>query len=216
MKSLFLLLALSLILPLSVEGSNCSQKALRELYQSHLSVALPVPVSFQEFQRAVSQLRSRGNKPKFLEHLKGDYQYVSHGPKPQVKVVSGLHTNEGIDFLKKMRPDIAPDISIKEFPNGMQVASIPEAAISERRLRSAHRKSKVIDGREIIFTEHTLFPKAWSEKEIIEAVEKVRSNRVSLRAVREGATFITGSYKGVKIRIIIREGEIKTAFPMAN
>lgn len=214
-KRLFLALVLTIILSPVADAVNCAQESLKKLHAEH-SLVKPSPVSFQEYQKAISQLHSGGNKPKFLKHLKGDYLYMRDVSVPQVKVVSGLHTNEGIDFLKRMRPDLAADVTIRELPNGMQVATIPKAALGDRRLQSAPLKSKTVDGREIIFTEHTLFPKSWSETEIIEAVEKVRTNRASFRSVRDDATFITGTYKGVKIRIIIRDGEVRTAFPMVN
>lgn len=102
------------------------------------------------------------------------------------------------------------------MPNGVQVAALPQEVYTSKRLRRLAVKKKIVDGREIIYVEKTIFPKKWSEDEIVRAIEDVEANKASFKEIKQDATFITGSYKGVKIRIILRDEEIRTAFPLAH
>lgn len=212
MRFFFPVLFIVICLPAFAGPVNCEKAAIQGLIKEHVK-----PKNINEYEKALYQMKkgSQGG-PQYLSHLKGDYQFVSFEKVPCVKVVSGLHTNEGLEFLKLMRPDIAHEMTVKVLPNGVQLADIPKAALSEKRLQKAPMKIKKVDGKEIIFTQHTLFPKAWSQEEIVKAVNNVKSNRASLIEVKADSKFITGYYNGVRIRLIVREGQIRTAFPIAN
>lgn len=215
MKAAFFPIIFLLSFSYGAMANNCHKNAIQGLLQEHYPQK-NVTVSFQDFKAAEASFKKLENKPDYVLHLRGEFSYAQSGPVPQVKLESGLHTQEAVEFLKKMRPDIATDITLQTLPNGVQVASLPQAAFSSHRLRNLSTRSKTVNGREIIYSDKTIFPKQWSEEEIVRAIEDVKVNKRSFKRIDGGATIITGNYKNVKIRVVIRNGEVRTAFPLAR
>ena len=196
-------------------GTNCQKRALQGLLKEHIPVR-SITVTYDEFRSKEAVFKKLDNKPHYVSHLRGEFSYHRGNPVQEVKLESGLHTSEALSFFQQMRPDIASDISLKTLPNGVQVASIPKAGFSHRRQRFLVTRVKYVDGREIIYSDKTLFPVKWSDDEIVRAVEAVKNNKSSFTKIDNESTIVTGNYKNVKIRVVIRDGEVKTAFPLAR
>lgn len=205
---------ISLLLTIRAEATNCHQKALQSLKDQY--PVKNITVSYQEFVSQEATFKKLENKPSYVLHLRGEFSYSKSGQASQVKLESGLHTIKALDFFRKMRPDLAQDIQLKVLPNGVQVASIPKSGFSNHRQKFLVTKTRSINGKEIIYSDKTIFPTSWTEDEIVKAIEAVKNNTASFKKVNDGATIVTGNYKNVKIKVIIREGEVKTAFPLAN
>jgi Bacterial EndoU nuclease len=207
-----ILLFLSFMIISPESGANtCVQNSLKKLAKG---ASYSRSVTYLEFLKAEAQFKKVENRPHYIGHLRGEF-FFSQAAK-EVKLNSGLHTHEALEFFKRMRPDLADDISIAIMPNGVGVAYIPEDAFEPWRLRKLGTKKKTVDGREIIYAKKSIFPKSWTEDDIVAAVEAIKNNKASLIEVKDGATFIIGHYKDVKVRIIIREDEIRTVFPLAK
>lgn len=199
-------------LPYRSEGNaDCVRRNMATLLQETRR-----PVSYEEFMKAVSEFRKADGKPAYIGHMKGEYYFVKE-PVPQVKLHSGLHSNEGLEFFKRMRPDIAKQMEIVTQPGtGVQVLTLPQEAFEADRFAKLYQSKRIVNGKEIIFTKKTLFPKTWSEEEIIKVVNKIKSNRANLVRVEHKSEIMEGSYKNVKIRIVVQNNEVVTAFPLVN
>jgi hypothetical protein len=210
--SLFFLFFLALI-PFRSEGNaDCVRRNMASLLTE---AQKSQPVSYEEFLKSVAEFKKAEGKPKFIMHMKGEFIYVKE-PIPQVKLHSGLHSNEAVEFLKKMRPDIAREIQVKTIPGGVQVVTLPMSVYEESRFTKVYQSTKVVNGKEIIFTKKTLFPKDWPEDEIIHAVNKIKRNHNNVVRREANAIIMEGKYKGIKIRLVVADDEIVTAFPLVD
>ncbi|MCP4132603.1 MAG: DUF4157 domain-containing protein [bacterium] len=74
---------------------------------------------------------------------------------------------------------------------------------------------KLPDGRisKIKSPASTLFPKGWSKKFIIKAVEDVANNPLTSKATG-GAIKLTGKVRGILMEVILRGGKIVSAYPL--
>jgi hypothetical protein len=207
----FLLFLCLIFLPLNIEANDCVRNGLKKIADETTYIR---PLSHKEYLQAEAQFKKVDNKPSYMNHLRGEFVY--NHTSNELKLNTGLHTHEALEFFKKMRPDLEKGVVIEELPNGVQVAFLPADAFEPLRLEKLGAKKKIVDGKALIFGKKSIFPKSWTEETIIEAIEKIRSNKASLVELKNDATIIVGDYQNVKVRIIIRDGEVKTAFPLAK
>jgi hypothetical protein len=183
------------------------------------------PLSAQDYSKAEAAYKVYDEKFPVLGHIKGDFKYLEvEGKIPQVKLDGGLHTSQGVDFFKKARPDIADQIKLIEHPNGLLEAELPEAAFFEykfKRLTKTKVYGKVINGVEVKFTRKTLFPKKWSDSEILKAIDSIKNDKANFVKTRVGdggneAQIYKGFYNKVQVEMVIQDGKVLTAYPVLD
>ncbi len=113
-------------------------------------------------------------------------------PTDPLKLMSGGHGQKGMDLLDKY--GITYHI-VKVYPNGVRVGNI-----------SNHK-----DRRKRVGLNQSWFPASWNEKKIKRAGEHV-AQLYRNRNTPDGKVMF-GTFKGVRVGVIKRNGQIATAFP---
>lgn len=81
----------------------------------------------------------------------------------------------------------------KTYPNGVRIGNIPNSKNSNARKPNSH----------------TWFPASWTEKDVADAANYVRSK---IKSPKDNIEY-TRTYKGVRTTIVCNNGKIKTVYP---
>lgn len=153
-----------------------------------------------------------------LGHIKGDFEYLDRDGFREAKLKSGMHTIEGVNFLKKVRPDIADQINVQELPNGVMIAEVPESAFYAYRFKQLSKRNvvtKMVNGKEVKFSKKSLFPKSWTDADVLKAIDQIKNNRANLVEVKGDSQRFQGKYNDVEIELIVQaDGSVPTAYPL--
>lgn len=147
-----------------------------------------------------------------MRHIHGDFMFSAADQKGLI--TGGMHTKEGLSFLKEMRPDLAANIGVNRLPNGVAIAEIPEGAFLHVDLISRSNKvTRMVNGKPSNFIRKTLFPETWSTEDITRAIHQTVREAKNIRP--QGNTrIITGKVNGIDLEVVVIEGRIETAYPI--
>ena len=126
-----------------------------------------------------------------IHSIDGKFTHNNRTGKPQ-KLVSGGHGQNNINVMK--RYGISFTI-LKTYPNGVRIGNVARHPWKTKRFHGGQ----------------AWFPKEWTTQDVVRAGEHVAALKNN-RHEPDGVT-LWGTYKGVKVGIIKRWGQIQTIFP---
>lgn len=113
----------------------------------------------------------------------------------ELRLKSGGHGQDGMDLLDKY--GIAYNV-VKTYANGVRVGKLPR-----------HKNPRKQTG-----VGQAWFPRSWSSA-AIESAGKYVARLKKNKATGDGVT-MTGTYRGVKVGVILTNGKIGTIFPLSE
>lgn len=122
-------------------------------------------------------------------------KYTRDARNGTIRLAVGGHGQDGMNLLKKY--GISYEIT-KTYPNGVRIGNVPNH--KEKIKRSGSHQS--------------WFPKSWTPKEIKRAGEHVASLKANRH--KPSGTTLEGTWKGVKVGVILTNGKIATIFPFSK
>ncbi len=171
-----------------------------------------------------TQVRTLATMPDRVQNhvVSGEFEEVTRlvkgKPVKEYVLSGGMHTVQSFDRLRELRPDLAGQMSIETMNNGVLRVKIPRGALNHSSSQLIKRSAKKGFG---FYDESTglhgktLFPRSWSDRDISDAIHAVAETGV-VEAERGSSTYRMGTYKGVKIQVIIQNGVPQTGFPLWN
>lgn len=144
--------------------------------------------------RTINTKGARGCASQYaiIHSNEGDYTKPRNGE--YIRLKAGGHGQTGLNELDKYGIEYH---IVKTYPNGVRVGYIPN-----------HKERKKRSG-----TNQSWFPREWKSKDIKHAGEHVAKLKKN-RKMQNGTVF--GMWKGVRVGVIIRDGNIQTIFPDSN
>lgn len=140
-----------------------------------------------------------------IEHIRGD---LVSTPEGVTVIAGGLHTWTGLKLFLKQRPELTYKTTTRN-KNGVIHILLPEEAFTRRAWDRMQNSTSNLPGGK------TLFPQTWQESLIVQAIRHViRYGRHEEHST--GVDIFEGVYNQVRLRVVLREGEFVTAYPLSN